>query len=513
MTGTHRAPSEPVLSAHVASFAYDDGPTVLRDIRLALGPGSLTAVLGASGSGTSTLAKLLAGWALAGGHGRFTGHLGLGPGEGRPGTGLEFRGRADDPRLSLGAWGQHVAYVPQRAGDLLTGAAASVGEELAFTLEQRGVPVGQMRARVAEAARAVGLPDYLDRDPARLSGGEQRRLALGCAIVGAPSAVILDDPVASLDAPGREALGGLVDGLRAAGAAVLIVGACADTLARRAEHWILLDGGTVAAEGPPEAVLASRAFDRSGVLPRDPAEASPQAARPVRRIAGAVGEPLAGLEGVAFAYPGAARRVLEGADLAVGPGEVVALTGPNGAGKSTALRHLAGLARPDAGRVRILGRDVAQVPAGRIAETVGTLFQEPRDALFERTALREVGFGLRIRARGRERVGADAVRSRALEALGAVGLAGSAGIHPYDLSASGQRLLALAAVLVRRPRVLLLDEPTVGLDRRGLAQLEAVVARAADAGAGVVLSTHAHAWARHHAHRVLAMADGRFVPA
>ncbi|GAB3286162.1 hypothetical protein GCM10027449_32580 [Sinomonas notoginsengisoli] len=533
----------PALAVHVRRFAYEAGPSILRDISLELARGSLTAVLGGSGSGTSTFARILAGWALAGGHATFEGQLELGPppqaaptAEGLR-TQLVFRGEVDDPRLRLGAWGEHVALVPQRAQDLFTGASATVGEELAFTLEQRGVPRARMHALVAEAARAVGLGDggqsVLHRHPMSLSGGEQRRLALACAIVAGPAVLVLDDPTASLDASGREALARLVETQRSAGTAVVVTAPCADALARSAGHWVLLEGGTAAATGRPEDVLATQAFARSGVLPHDPADADGPALShllgdsdaPTPEVSGTrypigaalaapktlgLGRELAALEAVTFAYRGRRRPVLDHADLGLRAGEVLAITGPNGAGKSTALRHLAGLARPGTGRVRVDGRDIAGLAAGEVAQTVGTLFQDPRDSLFERTALREVAFGLRAGVPRRSRLARD-VDARAREALRAVGLAEKADAHPYDLSASGQRLLALAAALARRPRVLLLDEPTVGLDRHGLARLEAVVRGAAEAGAGVVLSTHALAWATRHAHRVVALSDGRFV--
>ncbi|WP_422936418.1 ABC transporter ATP-binding protein [Sinomonas sp. P47F7] len=501
----------PVLAAHVRRFAYDDaGPAAVRDVRLALEPGSLVAVLGASGSGKSTLAKVVAGWALQGGHARFDGTLELAPGPRSNGGRLEFAGGHDDPRLRLGAWGERVAYVPQRPADLLTGAAASVGEELAFSLEQRGVPRGAMREAVTRAAHAVGLEALLDRHPGRLSGGEQRRLALGCALVGRPDVVVLDEPSASLDAAGAEALAELVTGLRAGGAAVVVFAAAADRLVRSADRCLLLDGGTAAAVGAPAEVLASGEFAASGVL--DPlAAASSGPHVPRGALADAV--PLAELERVTFAYAarGASASqlpVLDGASLAACAGEVLALTGPNGAGKSTALRHLAGLARPLSGTVRIEGADIAGVPAGRVAASVGTLFQDPRDQLFERTALREVSFGLATLGLSRE-----AARDRALEALDAVGLARQSDVHPYELSASAQRLVALATVLARRPRVLLLDEPTVGLDGRALARLDAAVTDAARAGSAVVLSTHDRAWARRRAHRVLALESGRFADA
>ncbi|MDQ4500885.1 ATP-binding cassette domain-containing protein [Sinomonas sp. ASV322] len=501
----------PVLTAHVRRFAYDDGPAAVRDVHLALERGALVAVLGASGSGKSTLAKIIAGWALQGGHARFSGTLELAPGPRGAGGRLDFAGGHDDPRLQLGAWGERVAYAPQRAGDLLTGAAASVGEELAFSLEQRGIERGEMRDRVRRGARAVGLEDLLDRHPGRLSGGEQRRLALGCALVERPDVVVLDEPSASLDAAGAEALVELVARLRGGGATVVVFATGVDALVRHADRCLLLDGGTVAAEGTLDDVFASAAFAESGVVPqaREREPGCPMVGAEVP----ATGVPLAELERVTFAYAPrrsgrSARTVLDGASVAVHAGQVIALTGPNGAGKSTALRHFAGLARPSSGTVRIGGSDIAGVPAGRVAATVGTLFQDPRDQLFERTALREVSFGL-----GALGLAGEAARSRAFEALDAVGLAQRADVHPYELAASEQRLVALATVLARRPRVLLLDEPTVGLDGRALARLDAAVTGAAQAGSAVVLSTHAIAWARRMSHQVLALDGGRFVGA
>lgn len=507
------------LRAQVRRFAYDDGAApLLRNVRLDVVPGSLVAVLGASGSGKSTLAKVLAGWALGGGHGRLEGSLELAPAVGTGGR-LEFRGAPDDPRLRLGAWGQSIAYVPQRATDLLTGAAASVGEELAFALEQRGTARPEMVEQVEAAARAVGLAGFLTRDPRHLSGGEQRRLALACALIGQPDVVLLDEPSASLDAEGMDALDGVIAGLRAAGRAVVVFSAAVGAIERRAERWLLLEGGAVAAEGTPEDVLGTAAFSASGVL-RESGTAGSGA-----RASSPSGDAVAELDRVTFAYGEGAGRagraasreadvlrepVLDQACLAVQPGEAVALMGPNGAGKSTSLRHLAGLLRPSQGIVRIGGRDIAGEPAGRVAATVGTLFQEPKDQLFERTALREVAFGLTGRLSDAPRLSRDEAQSRAAEALDAVGLGGSGGRHPYELSVSEQRLLALATVLARRPRVVLLDEPTVGLDRFGLERLEAAVREAARGGAAVVLSTHARDWARSHADRGLVLAGGRF---
>jgi energy-coupling factor transport system ATP-binding protein len=198
-------------------------------------------------------------------------------------------------------------------------------------------------------------------------------------------------------------------------------------------------------------------------------------------------------------------RVLQGIDFVLRPGEIIAVTGANGAGKSTLLKHLNGLLRPTSGSVLVKGEDITGVPVGEVAASVGLLFQNPRDQLFERTVAREVRFGLD------RRFGTEEAVERTAAALAAVGLSGAADDHPGELPASGQRLLALATVLARGPSVLALDEPTVALDGIGLAVLDAAVRSAAAAGAGVVLVTHDVPYARSVADRLLTLDGGRLL--
>ena len=389
---------------------------------------------------------------------------------------------------------------------MLSTVSATVAEELAFGLENRGTPRPEMLREVRRSAELLGLTELLDRDPATLSGGELRRLALGCALIAHPDVLILDEPLSSLDADGAAQLQTLIHGLTAAGTAVVQLSQRADELARSADHWIVLDAGTVTATGSPAVVAASPQLAATGVVVEAPTgSVQPAPALPPAEASGSV--PLLDISGLAFNYPmpGAPARVqlLSGLELVVRAGETVAITGPNGAGKSTLLRSLNGLLRPAAGEVRIRGCSIADIPAGTLAAEIGLLFQHPRDQLFERTVLREVSFGLR-KLWGRERAAA-----RAGEALAAVGLAGAADAHPAELPASQQRLLALATVLAREPAVLALDEPTVGLDRHGLEALQSAAEAATARGAAVVLVTHDLAYARRAAHRVLELRDGR----
>ena len=485
------------LAARIGSFSFHGGTTpVLRDINVNVRPGVLTAVLGGSGSGKTTLGKLLAGWHRPGQAGTLIGSLTL------AGESLAFRGREDDPRINPSAWSTRVGYVPQDAAAMLSTVRSTVAEELAFGLENRGTPRPDMLRAVARVAERTGLTALLDRDPATLSGGELRRLAMACAVIEDPGVLVLDEPLASLDAAGIIQVRDLINRLTGAGTAVVVLSQSADGLARSAGHWIVLDGGTVTASGPPRDLIRSAELARTGTV-------MPTVTHTVRAVRACAPEPGAApvleLEGLGFGYPGSGdapgEPLLRDLGLTVRPGEIVAITGPNGAGKSTLLRHLNGLLRPHTGDVRVQGRSIAGIPTGRIAASVGLLFQHPGDQLFERTVLREASFGLR-------RLHGSDAGARAYGALEAVGLSGAARSHPAELPASAQRLLALAAVLARSPAVLGLDEPTVGLDRHGLDRLDRAVAAVAARGAAVLLVTHDAAYARAAAHRVLALDSG-----
>lgn len=498
--GSAPVPAGPALAAHIGSFSFHgDDADALRDVRLDVRPGTLTAVLGGSGSGKTTLGKLLAGWLRAGHSGVLRGSLALGA------ESLQFNGGSDDPRVNPAAWSARVGYVPQDAAAILSTVRTTVAEELAFGLENRGVPRPDMLRQVAHTARQTGLSELLDRDPARLSGGELRRLALGCAVIAGPEVLVLDEPLASLDAAGAGQFRTLLDGLLEAGTAVILLTQAADALARSAGHWLVLNNGTMTAEGRPADVARGTALrDAAVVVDGIHAPLPPD-------LGPGTGAPVLELRGISFRYPAGdapaghtdAPDLLSGLDLTVRAGEIVAITGPNGTGKSTLLRHINGLLRPQAGDVRVLGQSIAGVPTGRIAASAGLLFQQPRDQLFERTVLREAGFGLR------RLVGAAAAAEQAREALATVGLADAAQTHPAELPSSRQRLLALATVLARRPALIALDEPTVGLDRHGLDRLHDAITAAAARGAGVVMVTHDAAYARANSHRVLALDCGR----
>ncbi len=255
------AATRTALRARIDAFTFHgESQPALRDVTLSVTPGSLTAVLGGSGSGKSTLGKLLAAWLRAGHAGEFRGSLEL------DGTRLDFHGAPDDPRINPAEWSRRVAFVPQDAAAMLSTVRATVAEELAFGLELRATPRADMLRAVERTAARTGLSGLLDRDPATLSGGELRRLAVGCAVIAEPDMLILDEPMASLDAAGAARIEELIRGLCATGTGVVLLSQAADRLAGEATHWTVLDAGTVTAAGAPAQLIGSAELEHAGVL-------------------------------------------------------------------------------------------------------------------------------------------------------------------------------------------------------------------------------------------------------
>jgi energy-coupling factor transport system ATP-binding protein len=211
------------------------------------------------------------------------------------------------------------------------------------------------------------------------------------------------------------------------------------------------------------------------------------------------------IEGLVHVYAGGV-RALDGVDLAIGPGERVALIGQNGSGKTTLVRHLDGLLRPTEGRVLIGDVDTATRTVAQLARMVGLVFQDPDRQIFSSTVRAEVEFGPRnLGMRG------DELRASVGEALEAAGLAGDAEANPYDLGTSRRKLLALASVLAMATPILVLDEPTTGQDLRGLARVERIIDAVASAGRTVIAISHDMRFVAEQFDRVIVMRLGRIV--
>ena len=439
---------------------------------LDLRPGECLLVLGPSGSGKTTLALALAGLldARAGGHASGEVEVG-GP----------------------------IGVVFQRPGDQIV--MERVEDDVAFGLERLGLAREEMRRAVPRALATVGLAGFERRRSATLSGGEQQRLALAGAIAPGAPVLVLDEPTANLDPDGARAFFERLASLRAAGTTVILVEHRVELAWALADRILVLgpDGQPVA-QGTPRDVVASAgpALVAAGIWLPPEIDSLLGVVPPVPPVVGPAGRPVVTADGVSYAY-GDASPAVDHVDLEVGSGERVTLAGPNGGGKSTLGRLLVGLLRPSAGQVRLRGDRPDRLAPADLARRAGYLFQDPEQQFLAGTVLDEVFLGLRRDERA---------RAGPLMASLGLPLDRFATRSPYDLSGGEQRRLSLACVLIRRPGLLVLDEPTYGQDRSTYRGLLDALQEHLDAGAAVLVATHDERLTGDLGGRCLRMANG-----
>jgi energy-coupling factor transport system ATP-binding protein len=511
------------LEVRALSCRFADPPSqALADVALRADTGELVAVMGESGAGKSTLLRCVNGLVPAFVPAECAGEILL----------------AGDPVLGepVGALAGRVAMVFQDFEAQLF--STNVRLEVAFGPGQLGVPGEEIARRVDAALALVGLGDLAGRDPSTLSGGQKQRLAVASILAMAPAVILLDEAATDLDPVGRQELYVALRRLRAQGLALVAVEHEIDAVLG-ADRLYLMRAGTIVASGPPDVVARDPdMFLRCGVRPHDLAvlgrrlgvalpldvdgavaalrelgaaadardrqpSTSAVAARTIAPPSGGTSAPILEVERVSFQY-GDAPAVVRDVSLRIGSGEMIALIGRNGSGKTTLAKHLNGLLRATAGTVRLNGTDLAALPLERVAREVGYVFQNPDDQLFAATVTDEVAFGPRNFG-----LAADAADARVRETLVAVGLAARGDDDPVLLSKGERQRLAVATVLALRPRVLILDEPTTGLDYPQQRQMLDLLERLRDAGTTVVLITHSPWVVTEYAERVLLMDGGR----
>ena len=489
------------------SFAYPHSAPVLRGLDLVIGEGELCLVVGTTGSGKSTLLSAINGLVPHFTGGRLAGEVRV---DGRSTRTHPPRELAD----VVGVVGQNPS------ASFVTDV---VEDELAYTMENLGIAPSAMRRRVEDTLDLLGLHDLRHRPLSTLSGGQQQRVAIGAVLTASPRVLVLDEPTSALDpAAAEEVLAALTRLVHDLGMTVVLAEHRLERVVPFADRTVLIPGGGAPpVTGRTEEVLASSPVappivELARLAGWDPVPLSVRDARrvatPLRQRLGAVRPPdrtetgdahascAAVVERLTVDYGGV--RALEEVSLELRAGEVVAVMGRNGSGKSTLLGRLAGVERPTRGSVRVQGEQPAELAPRALITKVGLVPQDAGSLLYGESVAEE------CTSADHETGLVRGTTSRKLEAI----LPGmDPNRHPRDLS-EGQRLvLALAVVLAPAPPLILLDEPTRGLDYPSKRRLVELVRALAEAGHCVVLATHDVELVAQVATRAVVLAEGEVV--
>lgn len=499
------------------TFSYST-PTgvipVLRDITLVLNEWESVALIGTNGSGKTTLLRCLNGLLL-------------------PTKGMVridgFSVRDSDKQFEIR---RRVGMVFQNPDDQIV--SAQVEREIAFGLENLGLPTSKIRNRVSETLARFDLSRYRFHPPHLLSGGERQRLILAAVVAMRPRYLLLDEPTALLDPSNRQDLLNILNELSKSKEITPILVTQFPQEAVDADRIIVLHNGQVVLTGSPSEVFSNRdVLNKTGLIP-------PPAAQIATKIGLSPPAPLSP-ESLVDRLPSPpqhqdskhsptqtpptgsqiviARKLqhiyncglpsetvaLQHLDLDLFRNSVVSLIGPNGSGKSTFVQHLNGLLKPTSGDLTVCDINLLSSPNTRdLRQRVGLIFQSPETQLFADTVFDDVAFGPRS-------LGLSDPDTRVTRALDEVGLSPDIfrARSPFTLSGGEKRRVAIAGVIAMRPELLILDEPTAGLDPRGVAEISGLLRRLNENGCTLLLISHDMDLVANLSNRVIAFDAGR----
>lgn len=493
-------------------FSYDNGTTwVLDGVDVDIRSGERVCLIGANGAGKSTLARLIAGLAAPdSGSVRLLGCAVFGD---------------DGPRAETYRTARRgIGAVFQNPEDQIV--TTVLADDVAFGPENLAVERSEIGRRIDDALQCVDLTDLRMADPTRFSGGQQQRAAIAGMLAMHPRLLVLDEPTAMLDAASRAEVMAVLDTLHESGTTIVhVTHRTEETL--HADRVLRLEGGRIADVSSEASATASRLRMTEQRSPTSGAREHCPSMSEVREHCPSMPEvrehtspatkktsqeptaPLVSLDHVTFAYPDAVCPVLADMSLHINAGETVALMGANGSGKSTLAKLACALGKPSSGNITVAGIAVArqdrrhmryasrrQLKALRGA--VGYVMQHPERQLFAQTVAEDVAYGPRNQGLGDKQV-----TERVGQALRLLHIEHLAERSPFALSVGQQRLAAIAGVIACHPRLLVMDEPTAGLDAQARACVRELIGSLHDSGVAVLLITHDSDEARQLADRVI----------
>jgi energy-coupling factor transport system ATP-binding protein len=492
------------------AYARPSGRQVLGDVDLYLRPDEYVLLCGASGSGKSTLVRTLNGLIPHFYGGTLHGHVRI--------AGTSTR------NSTVGALFEKIGMVFQNPEVQLFN--RTVAREIAFGLESLGLPRSEMRRRLDQTADLCGITSLLDRNPHRLSGGEQELVALAAILAARPQVIVLDEPYANLDPHNVRRIRALLQSLHRQGIGIVISEHRLVPTVPDVERMVVLSEGHIALNAPPRdlfeqdmekygletplAVKIARQkrlrplpLDMSALQSQWPSNAAFEYRWPTTVGPKPISRTEVLLEAEALSHHVDGTPVLKAISFALRRGECLAIVGPNGAGKTTLIKHMNGLYRPTTGRLWLKGDDTRRRKVSHLARHVGVAFQNPNSQFFKLTVQDEIQVG----ARALDCFDADWLENlvRLFRLQNVLTRA------PYRLSSGEKKRVAFAAALAAQPDILALDEPTAGQDLSFRRALQALLSELLSGGRAVLLATQDLAFAEQVAHTWLLLVEGRAV--
>ncbi len=411
--------------------------------------------------------------------------------------------------------------------------STNVELEMAFGPENHCLPRQEIERRVQRYLRFVRLETLRNREPASLSGGQKQRLAIGSVLALEPRVLVMDEATTDLDPLGREEVLSVAKDIREEGR-VLIIADHEPETAVTADQVCLMRDGQIVSQGPPSKILLDvermqscgmktlpmvKLFHSMGwsgnpltvdtaielIQKRHFAEPRESKAKTVSS-GQSKGPPILKAEEVRYAYPTYSAEALRGIDLSIQEGDFIAILGQNGSGKTTLAKHFNGLLKPTAGRMLVRNKPTKDYSHREIARRVGYVFQNPDHQIFARTVAEEVGFGLKM-----QNEAPKTIERRVAEALEGAGLQGYEQKVPFTLTKGERQRVAVASVLAAQPQVIILDEPTTGLDDRHQQDMMEMLKRLNQQGHTIIIITHSMEVAAEYANRTIVMKEGRLL--
>ena len=516
------AERKPIISFRNFSFQYraQKRPT-LTDINLEIYPGERVLIAGPSGSGKSTLAGCINGLNPFSNPGACTGTLTV--------------DGVDAPHSSLFELSAHVGTVLQDPDGQFIG--LTVGEDIAFALENSCTPQDEMHAITRHAAELVGIENHLGYAPHELSGGQKQRVSLAGVMVDQVKILLFDEPLANLDpATGKQAIELIDEIQKKTDTTVLIIEhRLEDVLWRNVDRIVLVNGGTILADLRPDELLSGSLLAENGI--REPlyvtalryagVDITPDkhpahvdslvlddtdtqklrdwfTARP-RPAAQPEREPLLEVKGLSFGYQ-KGQQTLRDVSFSIGKGEMVSIVGRNGAGKSTLSKLICGFETPDAGEIFLNGKPLAEENIRRRAQHIGYVMQNPNQMISKTMIYDEVALGLQ-----RSGLTEEQIREKVEATLRVCGLYPFRNWPISALSFGQKKRVTIASVLVLDPELILLDEPTAGQDFRHYTDIMEFLRGLNARGVTVVMITHDTHLMLEYTRRALVFCDGRLI--